>query len=90
MDEVEKVNKEQYNKCREQKFIEFANKALENADSEIDHLDWESTFFLRHLPVSNISEIPDLDDQYRLHDLIMMSSSSLVFSPCSSFRFLGR
>ncbi|CAL9127064.1 unnamed protein product, partial [Musa textilis] len=65
MDEVEKVNKEQYDKGREQKFNEFANKALENADSEIDHLDWESTFFLRHLPVSNISEIPDLDDQYR-------------------------
>ncbi|RWW17746.1 hypothetical protein GW17_00018311 [Ensete ventricosum] len=73
MDEVEKVNKEQYNKCREQKFNEFANKALENVDSEIDHLDWESTFFLRHLPVSNISEIPDLDDQYRLHNLIMVS-----------------
>ncbi|KAJ0081621.1 hypothetical protein Patl1_09840 [Pistacia atlantica] len=28
-------------------------------------LDWESTFFLRHLPESNISEIPDLEEDYR-------------------------
>ncbi|GMP53859.1 hypothetical protein CsSME_00019201 [Camellia sinensis var. sinensis] len=28
-------------------------------------MDWESTFFLRHLPQSNISEVPDLNDEYR-------------------------
>lgn len=43
-----------------------ASKGLEAAQSEIDDLDWESTFFLRHLPVSNLSEIPDLEDDYRL------------------------
>jgi len=41
------------------------SKGLEAVQSEIDDLDWESTFFLRHLPVSNISEVPDLDDEYR-------------------------
>ncbi|GAB4830801.1 Aconitate hydratase mitochondrial [Ancistrocladus abbreviatus] len=66
MDTVERMTKEHYNKCMEQRFKEMvAAKGLENAQSEISDLDWESTFFLRHLPVSNISEIPDLDDDYR-------------------------
>jgi len=50
----------------EQRFKEMvASKGLESAQSEINDLDWESTFFLRHLPVSNISEIPDLHEDHR-------------------------
>ncbi|MBW3874746.1 hypothetical protein HHB55_10940, partial [Neisseria meningitidis] len=42
-----------------------ASKGLEAVQTEVTDMDWESTFFLRHLPQSNISEIPDLSDQYR-------------------------
>ncbi|GMI72695.1 ethylene forming enzyme, ethylene-forming enzyme [Hibiscus trionum] len=68
MDAVEKHTKEHYKKCMEQRFKEMvASKGLDQlvAESEIDDLDWESTFFMRHLPESNISEIPDLGDDYR-------------------------
>lgn len=66
MDTVERLTKEHYKKCMEQRFKEMVtSKGLESVQSEINDLDWESTFFLRHLPVSNISEIPDLDDDYR-------------------------
>lgn len=66
MDRVEKLTKEHYRKCMEQRFKEMvASKGLEAVQSEIDDLDWESTFFLRHLPASNIAEVPDLDDEYR-------------------------
>ncbi|KAK2359078.1 1-aminocyclopropane-1-carboxylate oxidase [Trifolium repens] len=66
MDTVEKLTKENYKKLMEQRFKEMvASKGLEFTQSEINDLDWESTFFLRHLPNSNISDIPDLDDHYR-------------------------
>ncbi|KAL1560059.1 Aconitate hydratase mitochondrial [Salvia divinorum] len=66
MEKVERLTKEHYRKCMEQRFNEMvASKGLEAVQSEIDDLDWESTFFLRHLPVSNISEIPDLDQEYK-------------------------
>ncbi|KAJ3700294.1 hypothetical protein LUZ61_003999 [Rhynchospora tenuis] len=67
MDEVEKLTKEHYEKRRENSFKEFANKAIEEGSNGKDtsHIDWESTFFLRHLPISNISDLPDLDDNYR-------------------------
>ncbi|KAL3510496.1 hypothetical protein ACH5RR_029897 [Cinchona calisaya] len=66
MDTVERLTKGHYKKCMEQRFKELmASKALEGIQAEITDMDWESTFFLRHLPVSNISEVPDLDDQYR-------------------------
>lgn len=66
MDTVEKFTKEHYKKCMEQRFKEMvASKGLEAVQTEIDDLDWESTFFLKHLPVSNISEVPDLEDDYR-------------------------
>ncbi|XP_016433402.1 1-aminocyclopropane-1-carboxylate oxidase-like [Nicotiana tabacum] len=66
MDTVEKMTKGHYKKCMEQRFKELvAGKGLEAVQAEVTDLDWESTFFLRHLPVSNISEVPDLDDQYR-------------------------
>ncbi|XP_009604053.1 1-aminocyclopropane-1-carboxylate oxidase [Nicotiana tomentosiformis] len=66
MDTVEKMTKGHYKKCMEQRFKELvAGKGLEAVQAEVTDLDWESTFFLRHLPVSNISEVSDLDDQYR-------------------------
>jgi len=47
----------------EQRFKEaVASKGLEGIQKDMD---WESTFFLRHLPNSNISEIPDLSEEYR-------------------------
>ncbi|KAK4369380.1 hypothetical protein RND71_013172 [Anisodus tanguticus] len=66
MDTVEKMTKGHYKKCMEQRFKELvASKGLEAVQAEVTDLDWESTFFLRHLPVSNISQVPDLDDEYR-------------------------
>ncbi|KAL5201370.1 hypothetical protein ABZP36_035724 [Zizania latifolia] len=69
MDEVEKMTKDHYKRVREQRFLEFARKTLKDGcDAQgvkAEDLDWESTFFVRHLPESNIGEIPDLDDDYR-------------------------
>ncbi|KAK9285516.1 hypothetical protein L1049_024710 [Liquidambar formosana] len=66
MDTVEKLTKGHYRQCMEQRFKELvAKKALEGAQAEANDMDWESTFFLRHLPESNMSEIPDLTDEYR-------------------------
>ncbi|XP_059285301.1 1-aminocyclopropane-1-carboxylate oxidase 3 [Lycium ferocissimum] len=66
MDTVEKLTKGHYKKCMEQRFKELvASKGLEAVQAEVTDLDWESTFFLRHLPGSNISQVPDLDDEYR-------------------------
>lgn len=66
MDKLEKLTKEHYKKCMEQRFKEMvANKGLEGVKVEVDDVDWESTFHVRHLPVSNLSEIPDLEDDYR-------------------------
>nr|BCS80022.1 1-aminocyclopropane-1-carboxylic acid oxidase [Delphinium grandiflorum] len=66
MDKVEKLTKEHYQRSMEHKFKDLvASRALEGVDTEITNMDWESTFFLRHLPESNISEVPDLDDEYR-------------------------
>ncbi|KAJ8528381.1 hypothetical protein K7X08_022073 [Anisodus acutangulus] len=66
MDTLEKLTKGHYKKCMEERFKEVvAKKGLEGVEAEVTDMDWESTFFLRHLPVSNISEIPDLDDVYR-------------------------
>ncbi|KAJ8761313.1 hypothetical protein K2173_001369 [Erythroxylum novogranatense] len=66
MDTVERFTKEHYRKCMEQRFKEMvASKGLDAVQSEINDLDWESTFFLRHLPASNMEEIPDLAQDYR-------------------------
>lgn len=66
LDTVERMTKEHYKKCMEQRFKELvASRALDGVQTEVTDIDWESTFFLRHLPVSNISEVPDLDDRYR-------------------------
>lgn len=56
----------------EERFKEMvASKGLEAVQSEIDDLDWESTFHLRHLPVSNMSEIPDLEEDYRFGNIVI-------------------
>lgn len=66
MDKVERLTKEHYKQCMEQRFKELvASKALEGVEAEVTDMDWESTFFLRHRPVSNISDVPDLTDEYR-------------------------
>nr|Q9ZQZ1.1 RecName: Full=1-aminocyclopropane-1-carboxylate oxidase; Short=ACC oxidase; AltName: Full=Ethylene-forming enzyme; Short=EFE [Dendrobium crumenatum]AAD02104.1 1-aminocyclopropane-1-carboxylate oxidase [Dendrobium crumenatum] len=66
-EQSETVNKEHYRehyrRFREQRFKEFAAKTLDSGENvDGDNLDWESTFFLRHLPTSNISQVPDLDE----------------------------
>ncbi|CAL9013674.1 unnamed protein product [Prunus brigantina] len=66
LDTVERLTKEHYRQCLEQRFKELvASKGLEAVKTEVNDMDWESTFHLRHLPKSNISEVPDLEDQYR-------------------------
>ncbi|BBG99954.1 ethylene-forming enzyme [Prunus dulcis] len=66
LDTVERLTKEHYRQCLEQRFKELvASKGLEAVKTEVNDMDWESTFYLRHLPKSNISEVPDLEDQYR-------------------------
>ena len=67
LDTVERLTKEHYRKCMEKRFKEaVSSKGLED---EVKDMDWESTFFLRHLPTSNISEIPDLSQEYRYEKL---------------------
>ncbi|XP_022970768.1 1-aminocyclopropane-1-carboxylate oxidase 1-like [Cucurbita maxima] len=66
LDKVERLTKQHYKKCMEQRFKELVeSKGLDGVQAEVNDLDWESTFFLRHLPVSNIADLPDLDDEYR-------------------------
>nr|QGT40617.1 ACC oxidase 1 [Tulipa gesneriana]BAE20195.1 aco [Tulipa gesneriana] len=66
LDKVERLTKDHYKKCMEERFREFASKTLRDGSMvDVDNLDWESTFYLRHLPTSNMSEIPDLSDEYR-------------------------
>lgn len=68
MDTVEKLTKEHYRKTMEQRFKDMVTSKGFDDDSvqaEIEDFDWESTFFLSHSPESNISNIPDLDDDYR-------------------------
>nr|POF08832.1 1-aminocyclopropane-1-carboxylate oxidase [Quercus suber] len=80
MDTVERLTKEHYQKCMEQRFKELvATKGLEGVQTEVNDLDWESTFFLRHLPHSNIAEIPDLQDEYRK---VMKEFALSNYPPC--------
>uniref|UniRef100_A0ACD5ZJG4 Uncharacterized protein n=1 Tax=Avena sativa TaxID=4498 RepID=A0ACD5ZJG4_AVESA len=67
MDEVERVSKAHYRDRREDKFKEFAARTLEAGEKgdDVKDVDWESTFFVRHLPASNLADLPDLDDYYR-------------------------
>ncbi|KAK7385829.1 hypothetical protein VNO78_31728 [Psophocarpus tetragonolobus] len=63
LDTVERLTKEHYRRCMEKRFKETMG--LEGVQGEVKDMDWESTFFLRHLPTSNISEIPHLSQEYR-------------------------
>uniref|UniRef100_A0ACD5ZBD1 Uncharacterized protein n=1 Tax=Avena sativa TaxID=4498 RepID=A0ACD5ZBD1_AVESA len=67
MDEVERVSKAHYKNHREERFREFAARTLEAGETgaDVKDVDWESTFFVRHLPASNLADLPDLDDHYR-------------------------
>ncbi|KAF8046891.1 hypothetical protein N665_3351s0001 [Sinapis alba] len=66
MDNVEKMTKEHYKKSMEQKFNDMLkSKGLENLEREVEDVDWESTFYLRHLPKSNLYDVPDMSDEYR-------------------------
>nr|CAB97173.1 putative 1-aminocyclopropane-1-carboxylic acid oxidase [Mangifera indica] len=66
LDTLERKTKEHYRKCMEQRFKELvASKALEGVQTEIKDMDWESTFYVRHLPQTNLKCTPDLDDEYR-------------------------
>ncbi|KAL9453729.1 hypothetical protein AB3S75_009353 [Citrus x aurantiifolia] len=66
MDTVERLTKAHYRKCMEQRFKELvASRALEGIQTEVNDMDWESTFYVRHLPQSTINEVPDLDEEYR-------------------------
>lgn len=81
MDTVERLTKEHYRKVMEQRFKELvASKGLEAVQTEVNDIDWESTFHLRHSPVSNISEVPDLDDEYRYAHKSSPWISMLVFN----------
>ena len=71
LDTVEKMTKDHYKKCMEQRFKEaVASKGLEAAQDEVKDMDWESTFFLRHLPESNIAEMSELDEEYKYDDIV--------------------
>ncbi|GAB2274949.1 Aconitate hydratase mitochondrial [Dionaea muscipula] len=66
LDSVERLTKDHYSKCMEQRFKELvAGKGLDIVSTEVTDTDWESTFYLHHLPQSNISLVPDLNDDYR-------------------------
>ena len=67
MDEVERVSKAHYANCREEKFKEFARRTLEAGEkgADVKGIDWESTFFVRHRPVSTLADLPAVDDHYR-------------------------
>ncbi|XP_006837262.2 1-aminocyclopropane-1-carboxylate oxidase [Amborella trichopoda] len=65
MDQVESLTKEHYRKYMEKRFKDEVAERVLKKEEEVKDLDWESTFYLRHLPSSNISEIPDLDHEYR-------------------------
>ncbi|KAG7559490.1 Oxoglutarate/iron-dependent dioxygenase [Arabidopsis thaliana x Arabidopsis arenosa] len=66
MDNIERMTKEHYKKFMEKKFKEMLrSKGLAALETEVDDVDWESTFFIRHLPKSNLKDIPDMSNEYR-------------------------
>ena len=80
MDEVERLTKAHYASLREAKFQEFAARTLEAGDkgADVKDVDWESTFFVRHLPASNLADLPDVDDHYRCVCVCVQTSNTLV------------
>ncbi|CAN8245215.1 unnamed protein product [Cochlearia groenlandica] len=66
MDKVEKMTKEHYKNSMQQKFNDMLkSKGIEKLEKEVDDVDWESTFYLRYLPQSNLYDVPDMSDDYR-------------------------
>lgn len=66
MDNIERMTKEHYKKHMEQKFKEMLrSKGLDTLETEVEDVDWESTFYLHHLPQSNLYDIPDMSNEYR-------------------------
>ncbi|KAJ0250538.1 1-aminocyclopropane-1-carboxylate oxidase 2 [Hirschfeldia incana] len=66
MDNIERMTKEHYKKFMEQKFQEMLrSKGLDTLETEVENVDWESTFFLHHLPQTNLYDIPDMSNEYR-------------------------
>jgi len=66
MDKIEKMTKDHYKTCQEQKFNDMLkSKGLDNLETEVEDVDWESTFYVRHLPQSNLNDISDVSDEYR-------------------------
>ncbi|XP_031491105.1 1-aminocyclopropane-1-carboxylate oxidase-like [Nymphaea colorata] len=67
MDEVQRLFKEHYKQVMEKEFMEsVASKKLEEGEPGWDEVDWESTFFARHLPVSDIADVPGIGHDYRV------------------------
>ncbi|EPS72760.1 hypothetical protein M569_01997, partial [Genlisea aurea] len=67
MDTIERLTKEHYRNVMESKFEEMVSrKGLEGVELEVKDLDWESSFSLRHLPLSNVMDVPDLAHEYRV------------------------
>lgn len=66
MDNIERMTKEHYKKSMEQKFKEMLrSKGIDTLETEVEDVDWESTFYLHHLPQSNLYDIPDMSDECR-------------------------
>ncbi|XP_010473457.1 PREDICTED: 1-aminocyclopropane-1-carboxylate oxidase 2 [Camelina sativa] len=66
MDKIEKMTKGHYKTYQEQKFNDMLkSKGLDKLETEVEDVDWESTFYVRHLPQSNLSDISDMSDEYR-------------------------
>uniref|UniRef100_A0A1J3F5N5 aminocyclopropanecarboxylate oxidase n=1 Tax=Noccaea caerulescens TaxID=107243 RepID=A0A1J3F5N5_NOCCA len=66
MDNIERMTKEHYKKSMEQKFKEMLrSKGIDTLETEVEDVDWESTFYLHHLPKSNLYEIPDMSEECR-------------------------
>ena len=85
MDNVEKMTKEHYKKSMEQKFNDMLrSKGLEKLETEVEDVDWESTFYLRHLPQSNLYDIPDMSDEYRYTFYLFINITQLFF--CSTLK----
>ncbi|CAN6885100.1 1-aminocyclopropane-1-carboxylate oxidase 3-like [Brassica napus] len=66
MDNIERMTKEHYKQFMEHKFKEMLrSKGLDTLETEVEDIDWESTFFLHHLPQTNLYDIPNMSDEYR-------------------------
>ena len=72
MDRVERLTKEHYRKCMEQRFQEImASKGLETAEAEeLKQMDWETTLILRHLPRSTINNNNNNNNNNNINNIV--------------------